>query len=103
MKAFRSPLISIFAALLFILSGATALAEDADTKQDVQIAAITVNLNSASAQELADKLDGVGEVRAQGIVKYREDNGPFTSVEQLLEVKGIGMATLEKNRARIQL
>ncbi|WP_369413351.1 ComEA family DNA-binding protein [Microbulbifer guangxiensis] len=102
MKAFRTHLIAILASLLFVLSGAAALAEDTGS-QETLMAAITVNVNSASAEELAEKLDGVGESRAQGIVEYREEHGPFTSVEQLLEVKGIGVATLDKNRARIQL
>ncbi|WHI46385.1 ComEA family DNA-binding protein [Microbulbifer sp. TRSA001] len=64
---------------------------------------LSVNVNSASAIELAERLDGIGEARAQLIVKYREEHGPFTSVEQLLNVKGIGAATLDKNRGVIRL
>ncbi|WP_444917722.1 ComEA family DNA-binding protein [Microbulbifer sp. JMSA003] len=64
---------------------------------------LSVNVNSASATELADKLGGIGKTRAQLIVEYREEHGPFTSIEQLLNVKGIGAATLEKNRDIIRL
>ena len=62
-----------------------------------------VNLNSADAAQLEDVLVGVGAVKARAIVEYREANGPFASVDELLEVKGIGAATLEKNRQRITL
>ncbi|WP_299584972.1 ComEA family DNA-binding protein [uncultured Microbulbifer sp.] len=64
---------------------------------------LEVNVNSASVTELADKLVGVGEAKAQLIIEYREKHGPFTSLDQLLNVKGIGTATLDKNRERIRL
>ncbi len=54
-----------------------------------------VNLNTATAEEL-DTLPGVGPVTAQAILEWREQNGGFTSVQELLEVDGIGPATLEK-------
>lgn len=63
----------------------------------------TVNINSADAQTLADKLNGIGESKAAEIVRHRETYGPFASVEELAEVKGIGQATLDKNRDRITL
>lgn len=100
MNLIRTPLSVLFAALLLICSTTAVTAADTDT---AQVAAVTVNLNSASAEELAEKLDGVGVARATKIVKYRDEQGPFTSAEQLLEIKGIGAATLEKNRGRIML
>ena len=54
-----------------------------------------VNLNTATAEEL-DTLPDVGPVTAQSILEWREQNGGFTSVQELLEVDGIGPATLEK-------
>jgi competence protein ComEA len=48
-----------------------------------------VNINSASAEEL-ESLPGIGEVLAAEIIDYREQNGPFTSVDDLLNVSGIG-------------
>ncbi|SHE77088.1 competence protein ComEA [Microbulbifer donghaiensis] len=102
MNLIRTPISIIFAALLMICTSALAVADDMQT-DNTQMAVVTVNLNSASATELAEKLEGVGAARAELIVKYREEKGPFTSIEQLLEIKGIGTATLEKNRDRIQL
>lgn len=63
-------------------------------------AAGPVDINTAAAEELQN-LPGVGPVLAQRIVEYREANGPFASMEDLLGVKGIGEATLDKFRDRI--
>ena len=63
----------------------------------------TVNINTADASALAAGLKGVGMSRARDIVLYRETYGPFATVEELADVKGIGLATLEKNRAVITL
>lgn len=62
-----------------------------------------VNINTATAAELATALSGVGGSKAEAIVRYREQFGPFQSVEELSEVAGIGAATVERNRARIQV
>jgi competence protein ComEA len=56
-----------------------------------------VNINSASAEEL-ETLPGIGEVIAQEILDYRTENGPFASVDDLLDVSGIGEVTLENVR-----
>ncbi|MCB1567822.1 MAG: ComEA family DNA-binding protein [Xanthomonadales bacterium] len=66
-------------------------------------AAGPVNINSADATTLAVGLNGIGPSKAQAIVAYREANGPFQSADQLASVKGIGLATVEKNRDRIEL
>lgn len=62
-----------------------------------------VDINSADAATLAAELKGVGEKRAEEIVKYREKHGPFKSADDLLNIKGIGPAILEKNRSNISL
>ncbi|WP_282176801.1 ComEA family DNA-binding protein [Vibrio nereis] len=64
---------------------------------------ITVNVNQASAQELADLLSGVGIKKAEAIIEYRKQNGDFKNADDLVNVKGIGSTTLEKNRERIEL
>nr|WP_256388212.1 helix-hairpin-helix domain-containing protein [Marinobacterium sp. xm-d-530] len=61
------------------------------------MAGYPVNINSADAVELADALDGIGQSKAEAIVAYRDANGPFNSVEALTAVRGIGVATVEKN------
>ncbi|MDY4302200.1 ComEA family DNA-binding protein [Pseudomonas salmasensis] len=60
-----------------------------------------VNLNAADAETLRRDLFGIGASKAKAIIAYRESNGPFTAVDELLEVKGIGKALLEKNRDRL--
>jgi competence protein ComEA len=56
-----------------------------------------ININTADATEL-EALPGIGEVLAQAIVDYRTQNGPFTTVDELEDVSGIGPATLEDVR-----
>lgn len=61
----------------------------------------TINVNKASADELAAGLTGVGPAKAKAIVAYREANGPFKDKAQLLKVNGIGEAILKQNEGRI--
>jgi competence protein ComEA len=56
-----------------------------------------VDLNTATPEDL-ESLPGVGPATAAAIVSWRDDHGPFTSVEQLLEVRGIGPAKFEALR-----
>lgn len=62
-----------------------------------------VNINTATAEQLAEALTGVGEARAEAIVTYREENGDFEHIDELVEVRGIGLATVDRNRDRILL
>ncbi|WP_225918041.1 ComEA family DNA-binding protein [Neiella holothuriorum] len=62
-----------------------------------------ISINHASAELLAERLNGVGDKKAQAIVSYRDDHGPFQSLEQLLDVKGIGPSIIEKNRDFLSL
>jgi len=68
-----------------------------------QTAFAAVNVNTADAEKIAEELKGIGISKASAIVAYRVQNGPFKTVEQLTEVKGIGLKTVEKNRAEILL
>lgn len=62
-----------------------------------------LNINTASAEEIAAALDGIGAKKAAEIVHYREANGPFKDTAELLKIKGIGEATLKKNESVISL
>ena len=62
-----------------------------------------VDLNSADATTLAKELDGIGMARAKAIVEYRERNGKFRSVDEVLNVKGIGPQVLEQNKGNMQV
>lgn len=62
-----------------------------------------VDINSASVDELAQALDGVGQSKAEAIVAFRDQFGPFMEAQELTQVQGIGAATLERNRENIRL
>ncbi len=63
----------------------------------------TVNINTANAEVLSERLSGVGLKKAEAIVAYRNQYGEFKSLEQIIEVKGIGESIVEKNRSVILL
>ena len=65
------------------------------------VSAEPVNINVANKEELAERLVGVGPKKAQAIIEFREANGPFYSAEEIVNVKGIGPKTLEKNKQNI--
>jgi competence protein ComEA len=60
-----------------------------------------LDINTATAEQLAETMVGVGKVKAQAIVQDRDKNGRFKSIDDLARVKGIGSATIEKNRGKI--
>ncbi|MCE0460202.1 MULTISPECIES: ComEA family DNA-binding protein [Pseudomonas] len=62
-----------------------------------------VDLNVADAATLQRELAGIGKSKAEAIVAYRESNGGFSSVDELLEVKGIGKAILDRNRDKLEV
>ncbi len=62
-----------------------------------------VNINTADAATLSASLKGVGSSKAEAIVAYRNNYGPFKSVEELTAVKGIGDSLLAKNKDNIAL
>lgn len=61
-----------------------------------------ININTASLEEL-DSLPGIGPTYAQRIIDYRKANGPFSSIEEVTKVKGIGQSTFEKIRDKITI
>jgi len=76
--------------LLVLAMASTAIAEDKGTNP-------RINVNTAPSSELV-VLPGIGPKKAEAIVLYREANGPFATVDDLIQVKGIGPKTLEKLR-----
>lgn len=62
-----------------------------------------VSINQATAEELSAVMNGVGLKKAQSIISYREQYGPFTQIEQLKEVPGIGNALIERNLNKLKL
>lgn len=62
-----------------------------------------ININTATAEELASELKGVGLNKAKAIVAYREQHGLFKSPDDLSGVKGIGLRTVDMNRDSIKL
>lgn len=62
-----------------------------------------VSINTATADELAKAMNGVGMKKAQAIVSYREEHGPFKMLEDLKQVPGMGDSLVERNLAHIKL
>ncbi len=92
-------LLHAFVIAVLLLFGGSALAAD----KPVPIAPMSVNINTANANTLAAALDGVGTQRAKAIVEYREAHGPFRTVDDLAQVKGIGERVVAENRARLKV
>lgn len=62
-----------------------------------------IDVNTATAEEFAAAMNGVGLKKAAAIVAYRDENGPFASVDDLVQVRGIGPATVDSNRDRLSV
>ena len=93
LKVLLVAVVLVFSAVPF------ALADDMDATAAQQA---SVNINAADIEDLVT-LKGIGEKKAEAIIAWREQHGSFESVEQLLEVKGIGEATLAQNQHRLTL
>jgi competence protein ComEA len=108
---FKTYLSSVFFALLTSVSvavtaaPATKAVDAPPPAPSTAIAAQTakVNINVANADTLQSELSGIGAGKAAAIVAYRDENGSFTSVDELIEVKGIGKALLDKNRDKVAI
>lgn len=101
---FSALLFALLASMSLVVSAAEVSTKQASPGETVQVAtAAMVNLNTADAATLQRELLGIGQVKAEAIVAYREVHGNFASVDELLEVKGIGAATLEKNRDKLSI
>ncbi|WP_199671116.1 ComEA family DNA-binding protein [Salinibius halmophilus] len=74
-----------------------------DVMEETVAQLVTVNINEADAEMLADLLVGVGPAKAEAIVAYRTEFGPFANADELTNVRGIGQATVDKNRTIIEI
>ena len=83
---------------LVLLFGLSALTHAADIRLNE-----SVDINKASAEQIAKTLNGIGLSKAKAIVEYRRVNGAFGSVEALSAVKGIGASTVANNKKRIRV
>lgn len=107
----------LLAAALFGLIGSSAIAAEKPSQGQLQAAVVSpkvspeapgegeakVSINQADAEVLATVLNGVGLKKAEAIVRYREQNGPFSEIDQLQEVPGIGPSLVERNRDRLKM
>lgn len=82
---------------------ATASAKAEAVPGDTDNGATKVSINHASAEQLAQALNGVGLKKAQAIVSYREEYGPFKTLDDLKQVQGMGSALVERNLAHLTL
>ncbi|RKZ69635.1 MAG: helix-hairpin-helix domain-containing protein [Gammaproteobacteria bacterium] len=62
-----------------------------------------ININNASAEQIASAMTGIGDSKAKAIVDYRSSHGKFKSVQDLENVDGIGSKTVAKNKDKITL
>jgi competence protein ComEA len=95
----------IGAAVIALCGSATVFAAPADQGRALATEQVQrqVNINSASASEIAATLKGVGMKTAKAIVAYRDANGAFKSLDALTMVKGVGRKTVKKNKQHIVL
>lgn len=100
----RDILLALVGALLLVLLavGVLPVTLEQGTTPEAQttaefLKASSININTATKEELMT-IYGIGEALSGSIIAYREANGPFSSVEELLEVKGIGVVRLERMR-----
>lgn len=82
-----------------ILQTSSSKAEETADAADSENSSELININTAPASELV-KLKGIGEVKAAAIVEYRRINGNFKTVQDIMNVSGIGEKTFEKSAVR---
>lgn len=102
----KSKNILLVSVVLMALAGSSAsIANPADQGRALMAEQVQeqVNINTASAAEIAASLKGVGLKTAEAIVAYRDTHGQFQSLDALTMVKGVGSKTVSKNRQRIIL
>ncbi len=80
---------------LFLLFSSSAMSAQATVEK--------LNINTASAEQIAAAMSGIGDNKAKAIVEYRSTKGKFKSINDLENVDGVGSKTVEKNKEKISL
>ncbi|MCE5981354.1 MULTISPECIES: ComEA family DNA-binding protein [unclassified Pseudomonas] len=96
-------LLPLFACASFTLSAAPAADPNVTPIKVLMQPAAKLDLNQADAATLQAGLIGIGKAKAEAIITYRQEHGAFTSVDELLEIKGIGKALLDRNRDKLTI
>ena len=99
--------LAFLAAVLYLTFGANragredyTVQTERSTGEEVAPVRVLVNINTATAEEL-ETVTGIGPVLAQAILDYRAEHGDFQTLDELLEVRGIGSAKLDAMRDEI--
>ena len=99
--------LAFLAAVLYLTSGANragrehyTVQTERNAEEEVAPVRVLVNINTATAEEL-ETVTGIGPVLAQAILDYRAEHGDFQTLDELLEVRGIGSAKLDAMRDEI--
>ncbi|MBL1142060.1 MAG: ComEA family DNA-binding protein [Proteobacteria bacterium] len=69
----------------------------------IGFSAESININTANKETLMSVIKGVGETKAEAIIAYRKENGDFKSVDELVNVKGIGQGTIDKHKEQLSV
>jgi competence protein ComEA len=98
----RTLALAVAVVCLGVMLGAPSLAAQTPAGAPATSAALVININTADAAGLAT-LPGIGAKTAELIVAYRQKNGPFKKIEELMNVRGIGEKSFLKIRAQISV
>lgn len=90
----------VLVALALLTAGVQAIWPQGPQTLSFEPESIKININTASKRELL-RLPGIGSVLAQRIIEYREANGPFRAIEEIMKVKGIGPKLFDRIKDRI--
>jgi competence protein ComEA len=93
---FISIILTIFSVQSFAVDDTQALSED------TSVSNMVIDINQAESHDFLS-LKGVGVKKAEAIVSYRQTNGPFSTIEDLLKVQGIGKYVLAENKSRLKI
>jgi len=96
MNRFQHIFILVFALSLLGWFGSSQLVYAAESTSNHQNTKSVVNINQANAATIAKAIRGIGKKRASDIVKYRDKHGPFKSVSDLANVRGINKRLVKK-------